>query len=45
VNADPIRRNIHLKGGRALGEPEVPRRVPHGFHGNWVPDRALAAGG
>jgi len=23
----------------------LPQRVPFGFHGNWVPDRALAAGG
>jgi len=23
----------------------LPERIPFGFHGNWVPDRALAAGG
>jgi len=25
----------------ALARIELPARVPHGFHGNWVPDRAV----
>jgi carotenoid cleavage oxygenase len=40
--SDLVILDAHDFGAEPVATVHVPRRIPAGFHGNWVPDRALA---
>ncbi len=40
--SDLVILDAHDFGGAPVGTVHLPVRVPAGFHGNWIPDRALA---
>jgi carotenoid cleavage oxygenase len=41
--SDLVILDAHDFGSEPVATVRLPRRVPAGFHGNWVPDRALSA--
>jgi len=41
--SDLVVLDAHDFGAEPVAVVKLPRRVPAGFHGNWIPDRALGA--